>query len=265
MGEALLVKAVDGGLAASGGAGKELYYFTINTTYTIPKTGNYRVTCIGGGGGYNANWILDFGYGNYSTQNTRTNAMVIPGGSSGYWNTVEITLAAGTSYEISIGEGAGEDDSGDDTDLQGGTSAFGNICSALGGATSGYAGDYVHGGGNHRKYQIDWLNWRSNGAFRAYVNTDCSNDYNALKNASTSGIIGVGGCLYIKGANVTNIATSGYERTTYGHGANINEFKESRYSDSNSNCNKTYIKQWLNPTCAYAPGHNGCVIVEFIN
>lgn len=259
MGEAILFKALSGGGSGGNSSGKELYYFTINTVYTVPRTGNYRITCIGGGGG-GGEWCSDvsdkFDYGMYYIY-----ANYAHGGGSGYWNTKIFTLPEGSQYNITIGAGGAAEYYTIDGPGNGGITSFGNIISANGG--SGYrcwrtedrdvictrAPEY---GGNTNSFIFQGTFNSSTGA--------AAGDTSEANFKKTAGAV-----LYVNGANVVNTPTSGYEKTDYGAGGNPS-YTHPTYTNFNSKYlnifNNTFLYKYNSDS---TDGNAGCVIVEFVN
>lgn len=129
LGEALLIKAGSGGSSGGEGAATE-GIFSSNGKYICTRTGNYYITCIGGGG--------SGGYGSYNvTANSSTREydyILINGGcaGSGFVKSNVIHMNAGDIITMTIGAGgARRTTTGNGS--SGGTTSFGSLLSANGG------------------------------------------------------------------------------------------------------------------------------------
>ena len=142
MGEALMFKVYEADPAAGLPEIPTNGMFTQNIKYTCTYTGNYLITCVGGGGASGSGvannmywasqvpsyiWESDdegWGYG------MRANVWG-HGGGSGYWNAKVVKLNRGDVIDVTIGAGGVITSS---TGGTGGTTSFGDLVSAAGGA-----------------------------------------------------------------------------------------------------------------------------------
>lgn len=133
MGNAMLIKAGGGSSGGSGGSGLD-QIFVHNGVYICNKTGNYKITCVGGGGG--------------GSKGNGTSSSVNNIGCSGYNGNISskvCLLNEGEKYEIIIGAGGAgvqtsmsngsiHNDIFDPSGYTGGTTSFSTLVSATGGS-----------------------------------------------------------------------------------------------------------------------------------
>lgn len=189
MSEALIVRKLGGGDSGSGG-GSYSDVIAHNSTFTVPKSGNYLVTCIGGGGGGGSTYWYNYSsyYGYIKTSG---------GGGSGNVNTKTVSLAKNSTITITIGAGGALSSTG-------GTTAFGSYVSATGGSCGTNAGSGGAGSGG-------------SGFNSGKPGVSDSSKYSTLNEIGGAG--GKGGILwYANSDDIINIATSGAAIVGYGHG-----------------------------------------------
>lgn len=141
--------------------------YTQNITYTCTYTGNYLITCVGGGGASGAGVIQniksydvpravqeDTGYWQVSGKKTWLKMNNIWGGAggSGYLNTAVVSLNRGDTVTITIGQGGTPVSGGNGG--TGGTTSFGEYVYASGGTggksplkyglSNNYSNDYTN-------------------------------------------------------------------------------------------------------------------------
>ena len=200
MGNAMLIKAGGG---SSGGSGGLDQIFTYNGVYICNKTGSYLITCVGGGGGGT--------YGNCARNDGTIDEGNTIGlhGNRGSINSKTIQLTKGTVYKVTVGKAgcaANSYTSGNGV-TSGGTSSFGTLVSAIGGA--------------HRVMTVpDGIN----------THTASSDVFNAVANNCDSGTIGYGISgnfnIHYAGNAISwlytndgyNVSTSGSIKIEYGYG-----------------------------------------------
>ena len=208
---------------------------TANGYYTCTKTGNYQITCVGGGGGGGcgpSRWLYE------DPEDESDNYwcwMHASAGGSGYSNTKSLYLNKDQTYYVTIGAGGaqGKVTSGSVTSHPGtgGTTSFANLMSAIGG-NGGMC--VYYGCGEEREYIIPGGIGYNNGMNgMAY---DAIAIHNNMKNKV------YGGYLYYNGTLVSNTQVTGTSRLYRGDGGNA---------------------KWNNTT-GYN-GNAGCVIIKFIS
>ena len=134
MGEAILIKALGGaggsGGSDEGGAVPTIGMLIANGTYTCTKSGNYMITCIGGGGGSGMPYYSE---NNEEWRNGDT-------GNTGNLKSMNIYMTINQTVDVIIGKGgtgaAWFTNSPDNwtSGETGGTTTFGTMISATGGA-----------------------------------------------------------------------------------------------------------------------------------
>lgn len=126
MGEAILVKTLtaEGGGSGSGGASQGV--ISMNGIYTCTVSGNYRVTCVGGGQG-GSSGILNTTT-NDETGYEKLESVTSYGGNSGAFKSTNLSLTANTTYPVIVGAGGGANSQ------NGGISSFGSLASSSGGS-----------------------------------------------------------------------------------------------------------------------------------
>ena len=114
--------------------------------YIVPKSGNYKVVCVGGGGGGGSGGSQTFASNHYAAAGG--------GGGSGYVTRKNVTLTRGDGILVTVGNGgsggsaASIGGSGNDGG-NGGGSSFGSHATANGGSGGKYGGGGINGyGGN---------------------------------------------------------------------------------------------------------------------
>lgn len=196
MGEAILAKigVSDGG--TGGGAATEGVIST-NGVYTVTKSGNYRITCVGGGQGGHGLYV-NMWYDS-SWEETFINLYGGNGGDSGLVASSVIKLNAGDVHTITIGAGgaAGKTTMSryDDYNASnGGTTSFGSLLSSSGGVKN-----------NGEKLPQNSIDFRkySNRANGAVLWLDANNGYINTTKSSWSTLLpyangGIGGGIYVK-------------------------------------------------------------------
>ena len=172
-------------------------YIITNQMYTIPATGNYLITCVGGGAGGSDSYVFrrheseGFEWNNWYARGGN-------GGGSGNVNSKQIYLNANTAVRVSIGSGGKKGTSG----ASGGTTSFGSYISASGGSGIG-------GYNNSTKGDTFWANYNI-----SQMNNFMDNDH-----IFTNLIRGyTGGFLYNNGYNVYNFYNG--SRLYFGDGGN---------------------------------------------
>ena len=172
-------------------------YIITNQMYTVPITGNYLITCVGGGAGgndgylYRRNKSQGFEYNNWYARGGS-------GGGSGNVNSREVYLEANTAVQISIGLGGKKGTYGG----SGGTTSFGTYISASGGSG-------IRGYNNSTKGDTFWANYNL-----SQMNNFMRNDY-----IFANLILGYsGGFLYNNGYNIYNFNNG--SRLFFGDGGN---------------------------------------------
>ena len=176
-------------------------YIISNQMYTVPVTGNYLITCVGGGAGGGDAYL----YRRSQTQGFEYNKWYARGGSgggSGNVNSKEVYLEANTAVQISIGLGGKHSTTSGGSGKSGGTTSFGTYISASGGSgTKGY--------NNSTKGDTFWANYNL-----SQMNNFMRNNY-----IFTNLILGYsGGFLYNNGYNIYNFSNG--SRLRFGDGGN---------------------------------------------
>lgn len=142
MGEALIARG--GSASGGGGGGYEYSIITQNQVFNFPKSCNYKITCIGGGGGgsFNGEYRTQYSNGYYGYEDWYGG-----GGGSGFINAGILKFNKGDLININIGIGGegGEDPSGYSSYIgkyasgkTGSSTFFGDYLSANGGEGGGY-------------------------------------------------------------------------------------------------------------------------------
>ena len=230
----MLIKAggSSGGIGSSGMPTEGR--FTYNAEYICTYTGNYLISCIGGGGAggscydYNSKNEWDIGGS---------------GGGSGYVNQKTIRMNAGDRYEMTIGAGGvgGINVAGG----SGGTTSFGTLVSAAGGG-----GGPIYTSWKNANIAVGGAGF-SNGYPRWYAN-----------NGKYS--YGYGGAIAINYKDKNNIFS--LTNVYLGTGSVLDDYNCIRimYGDGGQGMEAANI---ANATPRYAGGNGtkGCIFVNFIN
>ena len=205
MGEAILIKALGGGSGSGGTSGTATEgIYTTNGYYTCSRSGNYKITCVGGGGG-----------GHHYMAQVTSKYMPVCGGGSGFFSADVVYLNKSASYVLTIGAGGASTKSSTNA-YSGGTTSFANLISANGGEGAVNNGT-ANGGNNGEAGTV------SSGAFGGGNNNTYGN----------------GGKLWVYGYDVTSTEIEGYsERLYYGDGGDgiDNDGADNVYSNGNSGC-----------------------------
>ena len=215
MGEAILIKAIDGGSFNGGGsypgtATEGIY--TTNGFYTCTKSGNYRITCVGGGGGGGIGYTM-----------VSNNLYVASSGGSGYKNSIECFLYSNTNYSIIIGSGGRAGFSNAYREFEpgaGGITSFSDIVYASGGTGghSTFAYKDNKNGNSWVSINIQWVENAGVGYNNGINGISGSNPSNVNTQIYYDNAILPGGWLYYKDSLVINTSISGHDRLYYGDG-----------------------------------------------
>lgn len=213
MGESIITRAVK--FPTPGGGITIGDLITTNGTFTVNKTGNWVITCIGGGGAGGASCVGFYrDYSSYDGGGCYISSTHAPGGGggSGFIKSITKNLKAGDAYTINIGVGGKIVDGKNGG--TGGTTKFGSLVSANGG-TGGASGigktpsEYSLSGGASWAHTAAGGNgyYKGNNVTALYKTNGSNNDsafaYFNGNNRSKTG--GDGGLVYYHSFSISNL------------------------------------------------------------